>query len=269
MSSESMLDRLDRYYHEQNISASDFKCKHLNACRSVCKPGEMVSLPEAYVGPEYVGPKDEAETPLPRLPRLLFVSSDPNDSSWVKGDYATTWFSLKNIRDDKLQNHRWAPAKTHWGQTLKLAGALLAPFALKCLSKGIDQDKIVEYIAHANSTRCKDCTIGSKEGNPIMRSNCRDNLVGEVIIMQPAIIVTQGKRAREALAEAFRVIRRVAMPGHPDTIYQLVQLDENHTAIMIVAKHPCARGKHGWKRGEKKSFVEWATKSVQELISPA
>jgi len=263
MSSESMLDRLDRYYHEQSISVSDFKCKHLHACRSVCKPGEMVSLPEAYVGPEY-----EAEAPLPRLPRLLFVSSDPNDASWLK-DYPANWPSLRNIRAEILKCHRRASAKTHWGQTLKLAGALLAPFALKCLSKGIDQDKIVEYIAHANSTRCKDSTIGSKEGNPIMRSNCRENLVGEVIIMQPAIIVTQGKRAREALAEAFRVIRRVAMPGYPDTFYQLVQLDENHTAIMIVAKHPCARGKHGWKRGEKKSFVEWAAKSVQELISPA
>jgi hypothetical protein len=258
MNSESMLARLDRYYHEQGISASDFKCKHLHACRSVCKPGEMVSLPEAYVGPKY-----EAETPLPRL---LFVSSDTNAASWRK-EYSAVWGSLMDIREDKLDNHRRASAKAHWGQTLNLAGALLAPFALKRLSKGIDQDRIVEYIAHANSTRCKDSSIKEGEGNEKMYLNCRGYVKDEVVVMQPDIIVTQGVRARGALKDVFPVIQHIAMPGYPDTFYQLVQLDENHTAIMIVAKHPCARGKYGWKRGEKKSFMEWATKSVQEFIS--
>jgi len=256
MNSESMLARLDRYYHEQSISANDFKCKHLHACRSVCKPGEMVSLPEAYVGPQY-----EAKT----LPRLLFVSSDTNAASWRK-EYFTGWGSLMDIREDKLQHHKRAPANRHWGQTLNLAGALLAPFALKCLSKGIDQDKIVEYIAHANSTRCKDSSIKKGEGKEKMYLNCRGYIKDEVVVMQPDIIVTQGVRARGALKDVFPVIQHIAMPGYPETFWEIVQLEESHRALKIVAKHPCARGEHGWKSGEKKQFIEWATKSVQEFI---
>lgn len=256
MSSETMLNKLDKYYQTQGIPAVGFNCKHLSACKAVCKPGEMVSLPESYVGPEYE---------IGTLPRLLFVSSDTNDASWLK-EVPVGWGTLMDIRETNLQHHRRARAKTHWGQTLNLAGTLLANFAMARLSKNIDTDKIIEYIAHARSTRCKDSTIGSKEGNPTMPSNCREYLLGEVVAMQPDIIVAQGARARNSLAGAFPVIRRVAMPGYPNTFYQIVQVDANHTTLMIVAKHPCARGRNGWKRGEKKQFIDWAAKSVQEFI---
>jgi hypothetical protein len=145
----------------------------------------------------------------------------------------------------------------------------LAQYAKVRLNKSIDRDKVVEYIAHARSVRCKDSSIGSKEGSKMMLSNCRELLSGEVTAMQPDIIVAQGARARNSLAGAFPVIRKVAMPGYPNTFYQIVQVEANHTAIMIVAKHPCARGRNGWKRGEKKQFMDWAAKSVQEVIPVA
>jgi len=251
-----MLDRLDRYYKEQGISAKDFKCKHVKACQSKCKPGEMVSLPSAYIGPEY-----EKGT----LPRLLFVSSDTNDASWVKG----IWGGLEKEREANLKDHRRAKSNSHWGKTLDLAGKLLAQYAKGRLNNSIERDKVVEYIAHTRSIKCKDSTIGAKEGHPMLLSNCREILVGEVKAMQPEIIVAQGARARNSLAGAFPVIRKVAMPGYPNTSYQIVQVDANHTAIMIIAKHPCARGRNGWKRGEKKQFVDWASKSIQEVLPVA
>jgi hypothetical protein len=259
MSSNTMLDRLDWYYREQGISAKDFKCKHVKACQSVCKSGEMVSLPAAYVGPEY-----EKGT----LPRLLFVSSDTNDASWVKM-MGTGWGSLEDEREVNLKDHRSPRANTHWGQTLDLAVKLLSQYSKGRLNKDICCDKIIEYIAHTRSVKCKDSTIGAKEGHPKMLSNCRGILVGEVKAMQPEIIVVQGARARSSLAGAFPVIRKVAMPGYPNTYYQIVQFDSDHTAIMIIAKHPCARGRNGWKRGEKKRFTDWASKSVQEVLPVA
>lgn len=257
MISESMLDKLDRYYQEQGISANDFRCKHIDACKSVCKHDQMVSLPESYVGPEY-----EAGT----LPRLLFVSSDTNEASWVNG-MAAGWGSLRDVREDKLQWHRWSGANTHWQKTLDFAGSLLAPFAIERLSKNIASDKVVEYIAHANSARCKDSTIGAKEGHPMMATNCRELLLGEVMIMQPDIIVTQGARARNSLAGAFPVIRHVAMPGNPchKAFYEIIQISDSHAAIKIVAWHPCAH----WKGNDKRNFVEWATESVREFIPTA
>lgn len=257
MEAQSMLERLDRYYQSQGISAAGFNCKHRASCEAVCKTGEMVSLPASYVGPEY-----EAGT----LPRLLFVSSDTNDASWVKSQ-GTDWGSLKEVRQDTLTAHRSSGAKTHWGQTLNLAGALLECFAMERLGRGIDRSNVVEYIAHTKSIRCKDSSIGTSEGdNRIMPSNCREFLVGEVMALQPDIIVAQGKRAREALEGRFHVIRYEPMKGYPNTYYQIVRLDDHHTAIKIVAKHPCARGRNGWKRGEKKQFIDWAAKSVNEEV---
>ncbi len=259
MSSNTMLDRLDWYYREQGVSAKDFKCKHVKACQSVCKPDEMVSLPAAYVGPEY-----EKGT----LPRLLFVSSDTNDASWVK-KMGAGWGNLEDERETNLKHHRWAKANSHWQQTLVLAKILLTQHAKSRLNKDIERDKVVEYIAHTRSVKCKDSTLGTKEGHPKMLSNCRGILVGEVKAMQPEIIVVQGARARSSLAGAFPVIRKVAMPGYPNTYYQIVQFDSVHTASMIIAKHPCARGRNGWKRGEKKQFTDWASKSVQEVLPVA
>jgi hypothetical protein len=77
MSTESMLERLDQYYQSQGIPALGFNCKHRDACSAVCEPGQMVSVPESYVGAEY-----EAGI----LPRLLFVSSDTNNPEWLKDD---------------------------------------------------------------------------------------------------------------------------------------------------------------------------------------
>jgi hypothetical protein len=144
---------------------------------------------------------------------------------------------------------------------------LLAPYAKKRLDKEVVIDGIAEFFAHTHSTRCKDASLGRKEGNKLMFANCRGFLKGEVDVMCPDIIVTQGARAKDAMWNAFPVIRRVPMPNNPHhkAFYEIVQLSDGHTAIKIVAWHPCAH----WKRGAKKQFIDWAAKSVQEFIPVA
>lgn len=257
MISESMLDKLDRYYQSQGISALGFNCKHREACSSDCK-GQMVSVPESYVGAEY-----EAGT----LPRLLFVSSDTNDVKWLKDhpEYGT----LREIRKLMWDNKN-KPLKHqgHWHKTLELAQALLAPYAKERLGKVIEFNDFVGYIANVRSTRCKDISIGTREGDPRMFLNCIGFLKGEIEALCPDIIVTQGTRAKKALWNTFPVTRRVPMPGNPHhgAFYEIVQLAENHTAIKIVAWHPCARG---WRSGEKQQFMDWAAKSVRGVIPVA
>ncbi len=250
MNSESMLDQLDRYHQGHGISPVDFKCPNVQKCRSVCSQGQMATAEAPYVGPGY-------EEGI--LPRLLFVSSD-TCQAWYMGH--PEWVTLESIRKLTLEKGLGGRSpNTHWYQTFALAQSLLAPFAKDTL--GLND--VVRFFAHTRSVRCKDGSIGTREGSDIMAINCRGFLKGEIEILQPDIIVTQGKRAKNSLAGAFPVIRRVAMPGHPNTFYQIVQVAADHTAVMIVAKHPCARGRN-WKRGEKKQFIEWATKSVREVF---
>ncbi len=100
-----------------------------------------------------------------------------------------------------------------------------------------------------------------------MAANCKEFVKGEIEVMLPDIIVTQGNRARNALAGAFPVSQRVPMPGNPrhKAFYEIVKISENHTAIKIVAWHPCAH----WKSGEKEKCIDWAAKSVREFITVA
>lgn len=257
MSSELMFDKLDRYYQSQGIPVLGFNCKHRDACSAVCAPGKMVTPMAAYVGPMY-------EEGI--LPRLLFVSSDTSDPRWFQGnpEKVTLKATRAFVLNDRLK-HCPNP-NTHWHQTHAQAQALLAPYAKARLDKDVNINGITEFFAHTHSTRCKDASIGKGEGNPRMYANCCGFLKGEIEVLCPDIIVAQGSRAKNALSNTFPVIRQVSMPGYPSTICKLVQLEASHTAVMIIAKHPCARGRHGWKSGEKKQFMDWAAKSVQEFI---
>lgn len=260
MSTETMLEKLDRYYQSQGIPALEFKCKFIEDCKRVCK-GQMVSVPESYVGAEY-----EAGA----LPRLLFVSSDTNDPKWLKDDpkMGTLSENRKIMWRDRSEPWFQKP-KGHWHQTLELAQALLAPYAKERLGKVIEFNDLVGYIANVRSTRCKDISIGTKEGSPRMFEKCIGFLNGELELLHPDIIVTQGKRASNALWNTFQTSNgRVPMRGNPhhNAYYEIGKLPDGHTAIKIVAWHPCARG---WRSGEKKQFVDWAAKSVHKFIPVA
>ena len=258
MSSESMLDKLDRYYHEQGIPVLGFNCKHRDACSAVCAPGKMVASPEPYVGPIY------EEGAVGVVPRLLFVSSDTNDPRWFQGH--PEWVTLKANRHFELKD-RQKKKPPHWRQTHALAHALLAPYVRNRLNKDVSVNDVSDYFSHTRSTRCKDSSIGRREGNYLMAANCRGFLKGELGILRPDIIVTQGTRARNALAGVYPVNQHVPMPGNPhhNAFYEIIQLSEDHRTIKIVAWHPCAH----WKRGEWGMFMDWAAKSVQEFISVA
>lgn len=248
MSSESMFDKLDRYYHEQNISVTKFGCKHEAGCKAVCK--DFVPMREAFVGEEYENGS---------YPRLLFVSSDSIGSRESENR------TLKAMRDYHQNDAKIDNKKGHWYQTNALARLLLGETKEKPLPFGID--KTCRYFAFVNSAKCKDFSGGQREGHRRLFLNCREFIQGEVNILQPDIIVAQGKKAKEALWLAkFPVIHQVPMPGYPETFYEIVQLEENHQAIKTVAKHPCA---HSWKPGEKKQFMDWAAKSVQKFITVA
>jgi hypothetical protein len=259
-----MLDQLDRYYREQGISALDFKCKHRQECSEKCKPGQMVSVPESYVGMEY-----EAGPEAGLLPRLLFVSSDTNDPGWLKDNpQFGTLREGRNIawRD---RNASWnQKPQGHWHQTIALARMLLAPYATARLGRVIEFNDFVGYIAHVRSTRCKSLSDGPEEGNPRMFGNCMGFLKGEIEVLRPDIIVTQGTRARKALWNMFQTSNGpVPMPGNPrhKAFYEIGQFSSGHNAIKIVAWHPCAH----WTGNDKQLFTAWAAKIVQEFIPVA
>lgn len=246
MSSESMLDKLDRYYREQNISVTEFDCKHQPECKAVCKV--FVPMRSAFVGEEY-------EKGL--YPRLLFVSSDS------KGSPNPEDRTLLAMRAYHQNDAKCVKKSGHWYRTNALARRLLGETTERPLPFGFDMT--CRYFAFTNSSKCKDFFEGQKESRKgILFTNCRKFVIGEVDILQPDIIVAQGRKAAEALLTGgWRVISRDRMFDYPDTCFEIIQLTDNRRAIKIVMKHPCAH----WDTGEMSKSANWATKSVQEFVA--
>lgn len=249
----TMLEKLSAYYCEQGISARQFSCKHKAACEKNCV-GKLGSLPEAYVGPEFEKGK---------LPRLLFVSSEPNTTGWLGDD---GWGTLEEVRNDKITVHYKAdPQNTHWRDTLNWAGKLLAPF----VDAPIPDEKRVEYFAHTPSARCKDKKANARENNSITAKNCREFLKGEIEILLPDIVIAQGKVAGDALNNSFPIVsQRVNFALMSNCYYEVIRITEKHSAIKLVVLHP---GRYRYlKAGEllNDKVFEWAKGNINNFIKP-
>lgn len=251
---ESMLTSLDQYYGQQGISAVGFACKNKHACSAGCIPEQFVTTREAFVGVEY-----EKGT----LPRLLFVSIDAaTDWPGPKPEERT----LRAMRDSEpTPCSNAAQRGTHWYETHEFACRLLEPFAEAQLGEAVPFDQICGYFAHTNSAKCKNLAMGTQQGKSVLFANCRQFIPGEVEVLRPQIIVTQGMWAREALRGAFSVEREERMPGQPDYGYQVVKL-AHHTAIKFETAHPRAFGRF-WR--EKRIAYPFYVEAAQQFLMKA
>lgn len=224
-----MLKDLDSYYRENKISAVNFACGKRADCSAGCAEADFVTAREAFVGREY-------ERGV--LPRLLFISLDPADD-WPGREPEKR--TLQALRDYEVIPCDPGKKNAHWYVTHEFAQSILAPFALEVTGQGVAVGDVCQFFAHTNSAKCKNAAEGTNQGRPQFFANCREFLPGEVEVLKPAIIVTQGDWAREAMHDAFPVLARQQMPGEPTYAYEVVRLLE-HTAIKFHMPHPRAAG---------------------------
>jgi uracil-DNA glycosylase len=104
--------------------------------------------------------------------------------------------------------------------------------------------------------------MGTRQGKSILFQNCREFIAGEVEILRPEVIVTQGTWAREALVDAFPVLRQESMPSRPHYGYQVLQLT-GHTAIKFDTAHPRA-GRLFWP--EKSVAYPWYVQEAHQFV---
>ena len=83
--------------------------------------------------------------------------------------------------------------------------------------------------------------MGTRQDRSILFRDCRQFIAGEVEILRPDIIVTQGTWARGSLVGAFPVLQQDCMPDNPQYSYKVVQL-ARHEAIKFDSAHPQAIG---------------------------
>ncbi len=178
----SVVHRLRHYYNRKSISVFNFNCPHYFECKAGHK--SFAKAREAYIGRYY------EET----RPRLLFLSADPGSERKLKREH--------NMIAVRIFFQGFRPKKKdkHWYWTLMLALELLRPFGL--FREGDEEEsfeKVVRYIAHTNSGKCCQNKPGKAEADPILFRNCEGFILGELEILEPRVIVTQGAKAKKVL----------------------------------------------------------------------
>ena len=172
-----MLNKLTTFYKANGILSTSFTCPH----QSDCKNGN-----DKFTGPKAAFVSSGYETR--KLPRLLFLSLDTGDAS------NDAQKKLPLAVRKKLQGGGYRNKKDHWFRTHELAWYILKRFDSRLTIKDTSA-----YFAHANSAKCCMNNPGNKVADSRLFINCRGYLKGELAILEPEIIVTQGDAAKHAI----------------------------------------------------------------------
>ena len=211
-----MIEALDAYYRAHGIHPEDFRCNFRSSCASGCD--DFTEARASLVGWNYDG--------------LVFLSLDPG-KGWSPIEERT--FEAVQARERQRSEKKW---KLHWRETHRLAEALLGGPA-----RG--------RFAHVNAAKCTQNKQGNAQADRHLFENCRGYLRDELAILEPRVVVTQGKKAHaayEPIADARDVdeYRSVTDTG----------------VLWIRAYHPSARGYY-WnqKREHWGTWAEWINQS--------
>lgn len=185
-----MFQELYDYYKEKGILATSFTCEHKERCGG--NHEKFTGPKSAYVSTGYEKGK---------LPRLLFLSLDSGSAD--KNDRERLPEAVRR-QEEKDRDVLSLPKNRHWYRTHELAW-----YILKLFKPGIKIQDAKKYFAHANSAKCCMNKPGRKKADSILFTNCREYLQGELKILRPDIIVTQGAEAKKAVGSFYEPFERI------------------------------------------------------------
>ena len=246
----NMLRELTAFYESQGISPANFRCRHCRECSD-----EATNFTEAkasHVGPRY-GLED--------LPRLLFLSLDSGSACPHPQERTAEAVRRQNL----AMCVECLPKNKHWYCTHELAFHLLHQFKADLT---LPDTRL--YFAHVNSAKCCQNNSGRREASHILFDNCRKFIPGELGVLMPDIIVTQGKQAEKAIKHNFCISERSSLSA-PVAGYKLkaryetglIELEPNgKKCLWLQTHHPRYGGfypqkEHCWPKYVKKVKRFW------------
>lgn len=189
---EIMFRRLHRYYEANGILSTSFTCPHKEQCRGDSRK---------FTGPKSAFVSTGYENRNSGLPRLLFLSLDSGDGD--KDDRKRLPDVLRQ-QEEMDRDVLALPKHKHWYRTHELAWYIFKRFA-----PGIRLEDAKKHFAHANSAKCCMNKPGRKQADKVLFRNCRKYIQGELEMLCPDIIVTQGAEARKAVGSFYKPPKRI------------------------------------------------------------
>lgn len=173
-----MLDNLDLYYRDNGISVDRFNCAYEHSCvaAATAAGGKFTRARAPKIGSCY----------LHKRPRIVVVSIDSGSDESGQG-----------IRIVEVPAKCGAKNK-HWYRTHEGVATILNALAATD-KKMIRPEEAALWFAHTSVARCSANLPRRTQAPSKMHENCRRYLKGEIELLAPDIIWSQGKRAYEAM----------------------------------------------------------------------
>ena len=278
----AMIPALTEFYRRNGILSTEFNCKHAKDCQGdreslpkqfVIVPDESVPQKRERIAGKFVQAKaasvgdryESCRMNGVRIPRLMFVSADPGSSIYSDG---RNWVPAENRTPESVQRIRCQaelrPSGSAGVWQHKIACRIFGEFGV------VDAPKYAApYFANVNAAKCcenKTKSSGNDRNNelasPLLFANCREYLRGEIEVLRPDVIVSQGKDAMESVGLAFSV------PFESGRA-QIVSLRGEGRAFWLPTHHPNS-GRHFH---QQRNGAEWGkdweglAKRIRDFIS--
>jgi hypothetical protein len=240
---DTYMESLSHYYDQVGINPLDFSCAHRDECERACaqRGWTFTEATAALVGRAYGN----------GVPRLVFVSSDPVD---VQTDPSRRTLHAERethaqcpVRSPALWDKTWMGQ--HWYQTHLLAWTLLRPF----VRKPFEVQGTCEFFAHTRAVRCSNSV--SDEAPKVLYRNCRDHLLGELRVLEPDVIVTQGRKAEREVRHMKLSFVSIA-PSTEQCGHAIVTLGSRQV-LWLQSYHPSPRARRYYIPQKERCWPLW------------
>ena len=217
-----MLAELEKYYRLHGINPTEFSCPNYSDCLKT-SPDTFTTAKAAFVSSGY-------ESHI--LPRILFLSLDSGSA-----DKDPNHKTLEYVRHkEEIERNVLSLSKNkHWYRTHELAFLLLRHF-----KTDLKIEDAKHYFAHTNSAKCCMNNPGRAQANSVLFNNCRRFIPGEICVLDPDVLITQGAQAYSAIKLAFKHLDRSSLMGQltkiPDEVF-LIEVN-GKPVIWIHTFHP-------------------------------
>lgn len=174
---KTVIQKLDAYYRARGIHPLEFRCAARGSCARGCR--NFTEARASLVGHLYGDPI-----------RVTVLSLDPG-LGWPRP--ADRTFEAV-ARRESPEGVRSLHKGRHWYRTYETVAALLSH-----LGKSYRPEDSVGRFAHVNAAKCTQNLPKKRQAPAYMFDNCRPHLRGELTILAPHVVITQGDRAAEVL----------------------------------------------------------------------
>jgi hypothetical protein len=121
-------------------------------------------------------------------------------------------------------------------------------------------EHVHDYFAHTNSAKCCLNKPGRSQADYCLFYNCREYIPGELVTLQPDIIVSQGDMAKAAIQAGIPPFRLVTEEGGHPCGHKILEIN-GQRVLWLHTYHPRFFG--GFNLQRRECFERWADLAYQ------